>query len=169
MLTVSIYSGVSVLIVSLISFVGLFFISVNEKILKGIIYPHKTSSNEEVIFNAKIFLAQIYASMSKPEAVKIAKENFREKPMAISANRLADVYMRLGNKKLAESWYKKYENLALKEKVPSFLVSTDMAIFYKQIHKNELAQRYLKKALKSIPHSKEGKSILSILRSNFDI
>ena len=38
MLTVSIYSGVSVLIVSLISFVGLFFISVNEKILKGIIF-----------------------------------------------------------------------------------------------------------------------------------
>ena len=38
MLTVSIYSGASVLIVSLISFVGLFFISVNEKILKGIIF-----------------------------------------------------------------------------------------------------------------------------------
>ena len=38
MLNISIYSGVSVLIVSLISFVGLFFISVNEKILKGIIF-----------------------------------------------------------------------------------------------------------------------------------
>ena len=38
MLTVSIYSGISVLIVSLISFVGLFFISINEKILKGIIF-----------------------------------------------------------------------------------------------------------------------------------
>ena len=38
MFTVSIYSGISVIIISLISFVGLFFISVNEKILKGIIF-----------------------------------------------------------------------------------------------------------------------------------
>lgn len=38
MLTVSIYSGVSVLIVSLISFMGLFFLSVNDKILKSIIF-----------------------------------------------------------------------------------------------------------------------------------
>ncbi|MEK7150553.1 MAG: ZIP family metal transporter [Patescibacteria group bacterium] len=38
MLTVSIYSGVSVLMVSLISFVGLFFLSINDKALKSIIF-----------------------------------------------------------------------------------------------------------------------------------
>lgn len=38
MLTVSIYSGISAIIVSLISFVGLFFLSVNERILKSIIF-----------------------------------------------------------------------------------------------------------------------------------
>lgn len=38
MLVLSIYSGISVLIVSLISFVGLIFISINEKILKNVIF-----------------------------------------------------------------------------------------------------------------------------------
>lgn len=38
MLSISIYSGVSVLIVSLISFVGLFFLSISDKVLKIIIF-----------------------------------------------------------------------------------------------------------------------------------
>lgn len=38
MLAISIYSGVSVLIVSFISFVGLLFVSINEKVLKNIIF-----------------------------------------------------------------------------------------------------------------------------------
>lgn len=38
MLAISIYSGVSVLIVSFISFIGLLFISINEKVLKNIIF-----------------------------------------------------------------------------------------------------------------------------------
>lgn len=38
MLSISIYSGISVVIVSLISFVGLFFISINDKALKKIIF-----------------------------------------------------------------------------------------------------------------------------------
>ena len=38
MLSISIYSGVSVLIVSLISFVGLFFLSISNKILKSVIF-----------------------------------------------------------------------------------------------------------------------------------
>lgn len=38
MLSISIYSGISVLIVSFISFVGIFFLSINDKILKNIIF-----------------------------------------------------------------------------------------------------------------------------------
>lgn len=139
------------------------------KICKEIIHSKHRAIDKKIILSARIYLAQIYACMNNPEAIVMAKENFKQEPHAVTANRLADIYMRLGDKRSAGIWYKKYEKLAIKEKVPSYHTATDMAIFYNQIGKNELAQKYLKKALANLPESKEGKSRLSIIKKYFDI
>ena len=138
-------------------------------ILKNIIYSKNTNTEEKTLLSARIFLAQIYTAFKNPESIILAKENFEQEPNALMANRLADVYMRLGDMKSAEVWYKKYEKIAIREKIPLYLVSTDMANFYRQVGKNKLAKKYLKIALKNLPKSEEGKSLLTILKNNFNI
>ena len=112
-------------------------------ILKDIIYSKNNFIKGSTLLSARIFLAQIYTALKNPESIMLAKENFKQKPNALMANRLADIYMRIRNIKLAETWYKKYEKIAIREKIPLYLISTDMANFYRRINKNKLAKKYL--------------------------
>jgi hypothetical protein len=75
----------------------------------------------------------------------------------------------MGNIKLATIWYKKFENLAIKEKWPLYSFTSSLAIFYKNIRKQNLAQKYLEKTLENLPKTPEGKSRFSILKNHFDI
>ncbi|OGE31562.1 hypothetical protein A2631_01480 [Candidatus Daviesbacteria bacterium RIFCSPHIGHO2_01_FULL_44_29] len=139
------------------------------KICHSIIKSEQRDVNEKEIINARIFLAQIYACMRNPAAINLARKTFERASYAVTANRLADVYVRLDRPVEAKIWYKKYEKLANQEKIPSYLIATDMAIFYKDIGKNDLANRYLEQALANLPHSKKGKSVLSIIKRHFVI
>lgn len=136
-------------------------ISICKKILKI------NRINEKTKLNAGIFLAQIYACLKNKRAIDIAKNNFENGKNSITANRLADVYYRLGDKNKAEYWYKKYEKMAKKEKVLSKYVFLDMAVFYKKINKNYLANKYLKLLKNKISNMKEDKSLMKIAKNYF--
>lgn len=136
-------------------------------ICKKILYGTGRSKNTKNIINAKMFLAQMYAILGKTSAINLAKENFNQEPCAVTANRLADVYFRLGKIRSAETWYKKYENLALKEDCLTYQVFADMAVFYKEIKKEKLAQEYLRKAFNSMPKTTETNSVILTLKKYF--
>jgi len=138
------------------------------KICKRVLYGKSRSKDTKNIINARMFLAQIYAILNKPHAIYLAKENFNQEPGIVTANRLADVYFRLGKIKLAETWYKKYENLALKEGCPTYQVFANMAVFYKEIQKEKHAQEYFRRAFDSLPKTPEAKSVILILKKYFN-
>ncbi len=138
------------------------------KILKKLIsLEEEIGATHKTIINAKIFLAQIYAIEGNVMAIALAKENFRKNSNSLMANRMADVYQRLGKLGLAAKWYKKYARLGRKEKTPKYHLTGVMANFYKNIGRDKLAREYLKKTLCELPNNKIGASMRSVLKSNF--
>ena len=139
------------------------------KILNKIVYSKRKNIGEKDMLNARIYLAQIYAVTKNKKAIELAKETFKKEPSSTTANRLANVYIILENVKLAEFWYKKYEKLSNKENSPKYHTFLDMAVFYRRIGKDKLAEKYLKKILKILPKNNTEKSILNTIKNNFNL
>ena len=127
----------------------------------------KDCKNKKLHLNASIYLAQIYACLGKKKAIEIARKNYLQEKSSVTANRLADVYERLGDNSKALSWYKKEEMLAKKEKPQSVYYILNLAMFYKRIGKNKLAEEYVRTGLKLLPKNIQGRSMKRILLSYF--
>lgn len=135
-------------------------------ICKNIIDKDRTIKKRSTL-NARIHLAQMYAMLKKrAEAVSLARKNYILKPNVITANRLADVYARLGENKEALRWYKRVERISKGRKEYLAAIS-DLACFYKKIEKNRLAFQYARQTLELIPKTGEGRSMKKILLSHF--
>lgn len=115
--------------------------------------------------SARAFLGQIYsATGDKTSAVKIARNNYKSSPSAFTANRLADIYCRLGMMKRAETWYKKYSILAAQEGIPPYLIATDLALFYFKSGQIDIADMNARIALRQAPAGEEGESVKTLLK-----
>ncbi|MCR4334116.1 MAG: hypothetical protein NUV47_00050 [Patescibacteria group bacterium] len=118
------------------------------------------------IISARIFLGQIYTAIgNNKDAIKIAKQNFKDQPNALTANRMADVYLRLDKYIEAGKWYKKYAEIAKKEKIPSYFIATDMAVFNFTIGNAVLGKKFANEALTNIPKNEIGLSLKKIIKS----
>ena len=104
---------------------------VKAKEIYNIVLKNKLTKNKLLIINARMCLAQIMAILGEKESIKIAKENFYSQKTTLMANRLADVYNRLGDKQKALWWFKKSENLAGNNRDSLLMAKMALANFYK--------------------------------------
>ncbi|GEM_PF-4010785 len=135
------------------------------KICRDIIKDNKnlSSTNMLDLMNARFFLAQILAASGDVNAIKLAKDSFDMQKNSVSANRLANVYEMLGNKKMAEKYYLEHEKIAAKNREDMLYVYLSMYIYYIDSKSPEKAQRYLNMIEKNKSHLsyKQVKKILA--------
>jgi len=137
-------------------------------ILEKIIPKMKKAGDIKKMLSPRIFLAQIYASTGDARAVRIARENFRLSKEAVMANRLADVYCRLGKKQDSLRWHQTYAVLAQKENVPSYEIKMNMAIAYFSLDKPELGNKIAREIINRFPKTLKGQSMRKILKGYFN-
>jgi tetratricopeptide (TPR) repeat protein len=137
-----------------------------KKILLKIISLRNGIVEKKDLLNAKIALAQIYAITKNKKAVPLAISNYENSPSTVTANRLANVYLILGNVNKAKIWYKKYENLLIKNKLMDFVALGDLAVIYKSLGDQAKANKYFKKAVPLIPKNSVGWCMSCILYRN---
>lgn len=111
--------------------------TIYEEILKN-----KLTKDKLLIINARMCLAQIMAILGEKKAIKIARENFDSQKTTLMANRLADVYRRLGNQRKALWWFKKSEHLAGNNTNDLILAKKALLNFYKYQSKKTLVKKY---------------------------
>lgn len=119
--------------------------------------------------NARIYLAQMYAILKKPSALEWARKTYSLCPGFLTANRLADVYARLGHTTHALRWYKR-ENKFVRTKKDEHAYHADLALFLHGIKKEREAlyhAQQAQQALKSFPKTLEIISMHKILTSAF--
>lgn len=110
-------------------------------ICRDIIRRNKKNKNN-ILINARIFLAQILASNGKKEALKIALGTHKIYRNSLSANRLANVYEIFGNSKKAEKYYKEHEKLSLRDKENMLYVYLNMIFFYNKTDNYANVKKY---------------------------
>ncbi len=128
-----------------------------------------TLIKKKITINARIYLAQMYAILKKPSAIAWARQTYSLCPCFLTANRLADVYARLGHTKHALRWYKR-ENKFVRTKKDKLAYHSDLALFLYGIKKEKEALRHAqlaRLALKSFPKTPEIISMYKILTSSF--
>lgn len=123
----------------------------------------------KITLNARIYLAQMYAILKKQSALVWARRTYSLSPGFLTANRLADVYARLGHTTHALRWYKR-ENKFVRTKKDKQAYHADLALFLHGIKKEKEALRHAQlaqQALKSFPKTLEIISRYKILTSAF--
>lgn len=117
------------------------------------------------LLNVRIYLAQIYAMTSRvKEAKNIARQTFKYHPSDLTAERVADVYLRLNDLPGAVSWYKTAIKLAKKTDEKS-MAQIGLAITYKKIGETSSALEEAHKALQLLKHSGKNKNITLLKQS----
>src|SRR3989344_5525670 len=117
------------------------------------------------LLNVRIYLAQIYAMTSRvKEAKNIARQTFKYHPSDLTAERVADVYLRLNDLPGAVSWYKTAIKLAKKTDEKS-MAQIGLAITYKKIGETSSALEEAHKALQLLKHSGKNKNIILLKQS----
>ncbi len=137
-----------------------------QKILQNVIALDKKYLSRKDLLSSKVFLAQIYAITKNKKAISLAKNNYKNSPSVTTANRLADVYFRLGDIKKAKIAYEKYENLLIKNKMLDFVALGDLAVIFKSLGDKTKADEYFKKALPLMPKNEVGWCMSQILSHN---
>lgn len=130
-------------------------------------------TKEKITLNARIYLAQMYAILKKPVALVWARRTYSLYPSLLTANRLADVYARLGHTKYALRWYRKWHKekkefiLSKKERIMYY---SDLARLLHGVGKEREAFSYACRAhqlLRLLPKTLETISMYKILTSTF--
>lgn len=117
------------------------------------------------LLNVRIYLAQIYAMIGcAKEAKKVARQTFKYCPSDLTAERAADVNLRLNDLSSAISWYKMAIKLAKKADGKS-MAQIGLAIAYKQIGKTSSALREANKALQLLKRLGKNQNITLLKQS----
>ena len=115
--------------------------------------------------NARLYLAQIYAMLGRTKKAKnIARQTFKYHPSALTAERAADVHLRLNDLSGAISWYKTAIKQAKKVDEKS-MAQIGLAIAYRQIGEISSALKEAIKALRLLKHSGRNKNITLLKQS----
>jgi len=132
-------------------------------ICKNVIKTEKI--NKVNYLNSRLYLAQIYVMQNKyKEANDFAKQTHKLKPSSLTAERIADIYLRSNDFQKAIIWYKKSINLS--NKIPQKLLSQiAIAICYKKMKKKKQAEKEALIAFKFLKQSKlkKDKDIIVLL------
>jgi tetratricopeptide (TPR) repeat protein len=129
-------------------------------ICKNIINKEKT--NTVNYLNARLYLAQIYVMNGKyKQALNFAKNTFKLKPSSLTAERIADIYLRSNDFLKAITWYRKSikesNNLAQK-----LLAQIAIAICYRKIKREKQAKKEALFALNFLKRSKSKNNLDNI-------
>jgi len=121
--------------------------------------------HERNLLNARIYLAQIYAMMDRAkEAKKLARQTFEHQPSALTAERAADVHLRLNDLPGAFTWYRTAITQAKKIEEKS-MAQIGLAIVYKRIGKTSSALKEITMALQSLKRSGKNKNTTLLKQS----
>ncbi len=129
------------------------------KICREII-ENKKIQHKNHILNARLYLAQIYAMLGNVEKGKsLAKQTFKLFPTTLTAERTADVHLRLNDTKGAICWYKK--SIKLARKIPEKIIARlGLAIAYK---KRGLLDKANKMAVLALQISKRARKNINVI------
>src|SRR3989338_237188 len=121
--------------------------------------------NDRNLLNVRIYIAQIYAMKGRTkEAKKIAGQTFKYHPSDLTAERAADVHLRLNDLPGAISWYKIAVKLTKKADEKS-MAQIGLAFTYKKIGEASSALKEANKALQLLKHSGKNKNITLLKQS----
>ena len=127
------------------------------KICEAII-KKRLSTNKRNILNARIYLAQIYAMNGRTKKAKnFAASTFKSHPSFFTAERAADVYLRLNDSHRAISWYKKSIELA-KQDDAKLMAQIGLAVTFKKTGNLKNALIEAKRAILLLEQSKIDKN-----------
>lgn len=117
------------------------------------------------LLNVRLYLAQIYAMLGRAkEAKNIARQTFKYHHSALTAERAADVHLRLNDLPGAIHWYKMAIKQAKKADEKS-MAQIGLAIIYKQIGKTFFALKEALKALQLLKRSGRNKNVTLLKQS----
>ena len=123
------------------------------------------SIDDRNLLNVRIYLAQIYAMKGcTKESKNIAKQTFKCSPSDLTAERAADVYLRLNDLPGAISWYKTAIKLA-KTASEKSMAQIGLAITYKKTGETTSALKEANNALQLLKHSGKNKNITLLKQS----
>lgn len=119
------------------------------------------------LLNVRIYLAQIYAMIGRAkEAKQVARQTFQYYPSDLTAERAADVNLRLNDLSRAISWYKTAIKLAKKADSKS-MAKIGLAVAYKQNGKTPSALKEASDALQLLKRSGKNKNFTLLKQSIF--
>lgn len=126
------------------------------------------SIDNQVYLNSRLYLAQIYAMLGKKkEAILFARKTYKINPSTLTAERLADVYYRLGETNNAIFWYetavKKTRDFTKK-----LFTQTNLAIAHKQMGNIKEAEREALKAFKFLNKAGKGENKKLLFRTLYN-
>ncbi len=140
------------------------------KILEDVIERHQNSADlSKTVLNARLFLAQIYSSIDCHRAISLATENYKLFKGKLTANRLADVFLRCEEKDKASEWYAKYHRHSVEEQSDDHQVHATLAVAYKRLDMKKQSDKWIKRLSKErTALSKSDRNIVyGILRCAF--
>lgn len=132
------------------------------------IIENKNVRSKNQILNARLYLAQIYAMLGKEEdAESLTKQTFKLFPSTLTSERVADIYFRLGEYKIATYWYSRAVKLA--RKTPEKLIAElGLAITYRKMGLLNKANKIALLAL-TIPKSlSKNKNVILLIESLYE-
>ena len=112
------------------------------------------------LLNSRLYLAQIYAMLGiAGRAKKIALQTFKYKPSSLTAERAADVCLRIQDNRGALLWYKKSVNLA-KNSASRLMSRIGIAITYKRMGDSKTSLRHALKAFGLLKRARKDINVL---------
>lgn len=121
--------------------------------------------NDRNLLNARVYLAQIYAMLKKNKgAKKLSEETYKKRPSAFTAERVADVHMRLNDFHGAIRWYKKAVNRG-KNYTEKLIAQIGLAVCYKEINEAKRAITEARTALKFLKKADRDKNAMLLEKS----
>lgn len=125
---------------------------------------HLDDQDEKVRLDSRHFLTQMLAIARDKKAADFAEENYKNNPCALMANRLFDVYLRLGNFEEAKRAFAIYEDHGEKEGIPPVYMFLDRVTFYKAVGDKKKADEAKSQGLGVEVSSKEEIAAKEMLR-----
>lgn len=131
------------------------------------IIQNKHKINKIDYLNTRIYLAQIYVMLKYFEkAQKLAIQTYKYRPCSLTAERVADIYIRSNDFNNAIIWY---EKAVKKTKIPTqkLIAQIGLSICYKKMKDNKRATKEALIALDFLKQSGKDKNTLLLKKTLF--
>jgi len=123
------------------------------------------NKNKKDNLSSRMYLAQIYAILGNKDAVKIGLVNYKENSNTLTANRLMDIYYRLGDLENAKKYLEIFIGKAREEKVSDIMLNVEASLRYKQFGMLKESKKYSKKISESKVENEQDKNILKFYKN----